>query len=346
MQKGVDLAMSISALRDFSRVNVPVSETALHIAAIQPKYKEQWNAIYKETSKGSSLADALRKQRIWPEWAVAAVSVGEVSGKLAEVMDKVRAFLLDQAEVMKVIKSKVIFPVGFILLGVLTFIGFMIFVFPGVTDAIEEQNRTGLVAVSDYLVNLYKNHLYTTLALIAVVIGGLVFFFKQPPVKNALYSFADRLPGIGDGLRGIYLGFWARFMALLYEAGDISFDEMVRISSTLTPGIYHESFDKMKKDAQRIGLQKAVDHRLYPPSDMRNRWPLRLKVGLEIGAQTGNIGESLGTMAPDIVEAGRDQLETSLKGFGALATGIAAAGIVAPFLGLMYVQFQMASNLG
>lgn len=345
MQSGEELVISITAIRDFTRVGVPIPETCTYLAKIQPKSREMWISISKTTAAGSSLAKALAKNRLWPDWAIAAVTAGEVSGKLAEVLDKVRSFMIDQKQVMGVVKVKVLTPLAYIGGGIAMFIGFMIGVYPGITKSIPENKRTGLVLVSDFFSNLYQNHLIATCAGFLIFLLAAWHFFRQDAVKAALYKVVDSIPGIGDGMRAIYLGFWARFMAMLDDAGDVAFSDMVLIAASLTPRLYHPSFRAMVKEAEKVGLTQAVDDSRFSSSDPRKKWPLRLTVGLQIAAKTGEIGGPLGSMAPDIVEDGKATVTKALAPFSALATALAAAGIVAPFVGLMLLQLKMAQSL-
>ncbi|QHS09131.1 type II secretion system F family protein [Sinimarinibacterium sp. NLF-5-8] len=345
MQSGERLLISITAIRDFTRVGVPMPETCAYLAKIQKHDRDIWLSIAKATAAGSSLAKALTHHRLWPAWTIAAVTAGEVSGKLPDVLDKVRGFLLDQKQIMGVVKTKILVPLGYLLAGAGMFVGFMIGVYPSVTKTIPANKRTGLVAVSDFFIDLYQNHLIATILLALIAGLGAYHFFRQAAVKMWLYRMVDSIPGIGDGMRSIYLGFWARFMAILDEAGDVAFSEMVLIASSLTPSLYHPSFRTMVRDAEKMGLNKAVDDARFTASDPRKKWPLRLTVGLQIAAKTGDIGGPMGSMAPDIVEDGKDQLIKSLTPFNALATAFAAAGIVAPFVGLMLLQLKMAQAM-
>lgn len=346
MMNTEEIALSASALRDFGLVKLPVSESCQILMGLQPKYARQWKEISNSTKTGNPLSENLKRHKLWPDSLVSAVRAGEIASQMPMVMDSLVRFVEDQKKIDGEVKKQIIEPLAYIGVGGLIFVGFMTFVFPQIAAQVEKKNRKDLIAVSDWFVNIYNNHLLEAGGLILLTLAAIVFILRQPATRAFAYKILDSIPGIGDGMRSIYMGFWARFISILARAGDIPYDEMVMIAAQFVPKLYHPSFQKFVKECNSSkGMQGAADISKMPKSDPRKRWPIRLAAGIQIGAQTGDHATTMNTISTALMEAGLKQVSGFLGKVRILGLIIAVISILTPMGGMMMTQVMISQSM-
>lgn len=340
----VDAARNMS---DFLQMGEQLEDICVHMTKIQPKYAQKWKAIARESSSGTRLGLLLRKHRLWPDAMCAAVDAGEESGNLEQVLESVMGFQKELGEIGGVVKAKVITPSAFVLAGVGIFIGFMTFVLPGVSGGIKDpKDRTGLIAISDQFVHIKDNEMQTVGIIATLFVIGLIALIRSPAAKRRAMMMIDSIPTLGDGMRSVYFGLWAKFMVILDQANSIPIDKMIEISSQILPDFYRESTEVLRKEVSTPqGAVWATDHTRWAKSDPRATWPIRLKISMASAAATGNIEGSLGRSADPLIRDGVENITKGLMIFNLLAMAAAAGGILAPMAGMMLVQLQVVNSM-
>lgn len=340
----IDCARNIS---DFLRMGESIEDTCFHLTKIQPKYTQKWKAIARDSSQGVSFGQLLRKYDMWPDEMCEAVIAGEKSGNLEDILESVMDFQKELVTVASVIKQKVYFPMAFIFGGIGIFIAFMIGVLPGVSKSIkEEEDRVGLVAVSDWFVYVKENELDTVLVLTILVLLLIVGLAKNDKFRRQFMMTLDGFPSLGHGIRSIYFGLWAKFMVILDQSGSIPIAQMINISSQVLPDFYRNGTDLLEKEIQsQQGAVWATDHTRWKRSDPRSNWPVRLKISLASAAGTGNIEGSLGRASGPLLRDGVQTVSSTLTVFDLIAKAVAAAAILAPLVGMMLVQLQVVNTM-
>jgi type II secretory pathway component PulF len=346
MMKPDEVMLSASGLRDFSRVGLPIDEVCGLMERIMPKHAPTWKSIRLQVAKGRPLSEQLAKARIWPAPLCAAVSAGELSNNLDDTYTSIREFVRDQQGITRNIRNQILPNIGFILAGLVIFVGFMVGLIPEVAKDVRPDQRTGFIAISDFLVSLDQDHLVLVSgALLATVTGGYMAL-KNPGVRLELAALLDGLPGLGPGLRSVYFGFWARFMVLLDRAGDIDYPEMARIASLIMPMQYQDGLRRYYQEVRSpMGMATACEVRHMNRQDPRRKWPDRLMVGLQMAAQTGRTDAALGAMSQALIEDGQSQIDEFAKIFGLFCKALAALAIVMPMLALMIINSKMIGSI-
>ena len=346
MQNRSEVIVSARVIKNYLTMGSPIGETLRDLAEIQPKYRRQWTVIASKCESGARLADQLREQDLWPESMIAAVGAGEESSAIEMVLDRVVNFNIELQKINAMIRGKLIGPSVFVVAGILIFVGFMTFVLPGISKPLKKaRDRQGLIAVSDWFVNMYTNHLLTVILVSVGTLVGLVLFLKQKPVQAAMFRFLDTIPVLGSGLKEIYLGFWLEFMAILDAAGDIPYETMVRISSSIVPMHYRQGMLLILRDsAGGAGIANAVDERKWPKGDIRHGWPKMFKGVLRQSASL-SIKDAFTQAARPMIEEGSVKIQQVLGLFNLVAMAIAGGGILTPLGGMMMVQLEVVNKM-
>lgn len=347
MQSREELIEAARNMSDFLKMGEPLDSICGHLGKMQKKYEKQWTAIGRESASGERLAPLLRKYGMWPDEMCAAVEAGEESGKLEMILENIMVFQDELSKVGKVVKAKIMAPSIFIAAGIAIFIGFMTFVLPGVSGGIKDpRDRTGLIAISDWFVDIKENHLVTVGLIAAISITFLIGMLQTQAVRKGLAALVDGTPGLGHGLRSVNYGLWAKFMVILDQTNSIPIERMIAIASRILPNSYRSSTDILEREvASPQGANWACDHNRWKKTDPRQEWPLRLKISLHSAASTGNIKDSLGRSADPLIRDGIANIEKTLGFFNLLAMAIAAGGILTPMAGMMLVQLQVVNSM-
>lgn len=347
MQTRDEQIESARTIRNYLGMSATMAETLRDLAQIQPRYRRQWNDIANNCETGGKLADGLEKHKMWPDSMIAAIRAGENAGKIEALLDSIGVFNRRMKDVTGVVSKKLLTPSIFLVAGILIFIGFMTFVLPGVSKPLKKKrDRQGLIAISDTFVDIYQHHLLEVGLIAGTLVIGLVFIFRAKTTRDAMFSFFDRLPVIGDGMREVYYGFWLQFMAILDTAGDIRYQDMVKISSSIIPAPYRHSMDLMLAESGTGGgLVYAVDDKRWAAGDPRFRWPKMFRGVLRQSAKLGQIQKAFEQASGPLIEEGLIKIEKTLGLFNLVALMAAAGGILTPMAGMMLVQLDVVNKM-
>lgn len=346
MQTRDELIVAARTLKNYLGMGTPIGEALRDLAEIQKKYHDHWSAIAAKAEGGARLADEIEAHGLWPESMVAAVRAGEESNSIEAVLQSIVVFNVNMKQIIGEISKKIITPCIFIVVGILIFIGFMAFVLPGIAKPLKPRDRTGLVAVSDWFVMIMNQHLIEAAAIVVTSIVGLVLLFRNKEVQLQIMQMIDRVPGLGHGMREMYFGFWLGFMSILDAAGDIAYQEMVRISSLIIPRFYQQGMQKLLDEASAgRELIDAVDDRRWEPGDPRLRWPKMFRGVLRQSAALGKIKDAFDQASGPMIEEGVIKLQKTLYLFNLIAMGVAAGGILTPLAGMMLVQLDVVNKM-
>lgn len=177
-------------------------------------------SIADEIAQGERLADALsRHPRIFPSVQVAMVRAGERGGFLDQVLARLGAFLVHQADVRARVVGNLIYPVVLLCVGVGVVLAALVFFVPKFKDyykKVELPLATKiLLGLSDALVSWWP----LLLILVAGAAVAGVWASRNVTVRRRAADGLVRLPVIGPLLRGVAAARFARTLGTLVENG-------------------------------------------------------------------------------------------------------------------------------
>lgn len=341
MMSQSDIARSARTLSNMIRVDMPMDEAAEHMSEMIPKHRAAWQRISNGVSAGQSLSALLRDEGLWPEAYIRAVEAGEASDSMAQALAGVYELITEVGKIRKTVVSKMVAPFVYLMGGALVFLVYVVFVFPSATQALQEDQRTGLIEFMDGLNHTLVNDWYVYLGGVVALGVGLALFFQNENNRTAVMRLLRAVPVLGTGLNEIFASVWARYMALLDRAGDIAYDEMLRLATPVIPKAFQDGFLAMERDLEGSrSLIDAVDTSNLPANDARQRWPVLMKIALKNAATTGETGGPLGEAVEPLAEEGMGRLSIFLAIANGISLLVAAFGILVPFLLLALVQMS------
>lgn len=261
------------------------------------------SVLHADIRKGKSFHEALASTGIFPPFFLSMVEVGEATGTLASVLEKLAAAREHEQKTHSKIISALTYPLLLTVLsiGVVTFI--MVSVVPGIKDMIMgsgapvPESARFVIAFSDWLI---ANGITFTVGILVGLLG-VALLWERTSLPQLLRKFAMRVPGVGGMLLKAEVAQFCRILGALTEAGMTLPGSLKLISKTpLTNRIVETA--KAMETALRCGEDFVA------PLERSGVFPSFLTRMLRVGGETGNFTPSI-KRATEILE---DQLDRGI----------------------------------
>ncbi|WP_207002642.1 type II secretion system F family protein [Trinickia mobilis] len=315
---------------------VSLDDSLKEMAKLQRQRAEFWLSANSHVRAGQSLSSFLEKY--WPLMFTTPVRIGEQSGKLSSVFEKIANTAELQLEIFSTMR-KLVYPVGMIVLGMGVGIFFMLSVIPAMASGSERSRSSSAMKLSLAAHDLVNQH---PAILGAVGLGFIAWAFqmlKSPTARSAILAKLDYVPGLGPAIRSLYYGLWSRYIALMQECS-IPLQDAIGISQPLLLDYMVPSVEAVRDNA-RLGFSNAVDLDKVPPGDPRHALPVFLTNAFRMTDNTGSGQIHFEAASTPLVKIGMVQIHRFIDVAQGLSTLIAAAFAVAPML----LYFLQATDL-
>lgn len=256
-----------------------------------------------EIRKGRSFHEALAGTGIFSRYFVSMIEVGEASGTLAQVLERVAATRDKERKMRGRLVSALTYPSLLVALAVGAVSFIMVSVVPSIKDMIlgagapvPDSART-VIAMSDWLI---ANGLTLLVALPAAALI-LVLLFGGPRMRQVLARVALRIPLLGALLRKAAVIEFCRVLGTLLAAG-VSLPESLKL---MRPSIGNRDMAAAIGEME-IALRRGED--FIAPLERTRIFPKLLARMLKVGNETGNLTPSV-LQVTDILE---DELERAV----------------------------------
>jgi type II secretory pathway component PulF len=246
---------------------------------------------------------ALAGTGIFSRYFVSMIEVGEASGTLAQVLERVAATRDKERKMRGRLVSALTYPSLLVALAVGAVSFIMVSVVPSIKDMIlgagapvPDSART-VIAMSDWLI---ANGL-TLLAALPVAALILVLLFGGPRMRQVLARVALRIPLLGALLRKAAVIEFCRVLGTLLAAG-VSLPESLKL---MRPSIGNRDMAAAIGEME-TALRRGED--FIAPLERTRIFPKLLASMLKVGNETGNLTPSV-LQVTDILE---DELERAV----------------------------------
>jgi type II secretory pathway component PulF len=324
---GVPLVQSISVL-------IEQSET--------PRARDVLSDILESIKSGKSLSDALAEHRgLFPEMMISMVRMGEVSGTLDEVLDRLAELFERQEELRGEVRAALAYPTLVLLLGLASAAVLVIFIMPRLMVIFEDLGESlplptrilcGIAEV------VHASWWYLALGIAAAVVG-LRIAIRRPPVRLAWDRFKLRIPLAGRLIQQAAIARFARALGTLVRA-DVSIVEALDVAQAAVGNA------AIAVALREMGRQVQTGHSLAAlmrSSEMFPPLPIQM---VAVGEESGHLDQMLLRLAEayDRETTASTKMMTSLL---APALILCVAVIVAfIILSLVLPIFQISAGFG
>ncbi len=284
-------------------------------------------AMCQDIEEGVSFSQALSKHpNIFSELFVNMVRAGETSGKLAEVLNRLAAYLEKTAALTRKIRSSLVYPAVVVTMAVLITAVLLLKVVPtfkGIFELLGGQLPLPtqiLIMVSDLLRNYF-------LILVGLLVTSVFLFKKLIATQRGRYIFDKyklKAPVLGSLFRKWSIVKFSRTFSTLVKSGIAVLTALEIVSKT--------SGNKVIEEAVR-GCSKSVrdGEPIYKPLSKSGVFPPLVCSMINVGEQTGQLEKLLGKIADfydEQVDAAAAALTSMIEPLVISLLGIVIGGIV------------------
>lgn len=288
---------------------MPVVTCLEILAGQQPSQpvKQALLEVRRDVAGGQGLAESLRKHpKIFPAMFVDMIEVGETSGNLVEILDRMARFYANDAKLRGDIKQATTYPKVIVAFAAIAVAAVMFVVLPTFAD-IFNQFGVELPLVTRLVVS-FRDFLIDNIILVLIVLVaaalGLRRFFQGEKGKTLWHRAVLRIPFVGELLSKVIFSRFARTLALLFTSGISMVESLASCEKIVGNVVVAQDIAKARAGVQRgEGLAEPLRRgaEAFPPM---------LVEMIAVGEETGGLDKVLEQVA-DFYDR---EVEQTLKG--------------------------------
>ena len=257
----------------------------------KPHVRTVYAALIEDLQRGSTLSEAMTlRGRTFPELLINMIRAGENTGRLDVTCQKMAETYDKEHRLTSKIKSATTYPIILVVLIIGVILIIFTFVLPqfmGMFEGMELPLPTRIVmGVSDFLIA------HGVVLAVCVIVGVflLIQVFRMPGPRIILDRAKLKFPKVGNLLKTIYTGRFARTLASLYVSG-IPMIQALNIAKSTVGNKYIEK--QFVKVIDHLGNGRTLSQAL---SEVDGFEP-KLKSTIMIGEESGRLEQMLESVA-------------------------------------------------
>ena len=293
--KLMDIAIMDRQMAVLLRAGVSMGEAlqALVDQQERPALKKVLTTVRTRVNEGASLADAMEEHpKVFPPLHINMVRVGEASGTLDLVFERLADFTESQVQLRSKVIAAMIYPALMLTVAVIIVSGMMLLFIPKITAMFEEAG-VDLPAITRALIfvtNIFSSTWYIAFPLLIV----FYLWFRKwtaTEVGRLKYdSFKLKMPIFGRIVQLVAVSRFARTLATLLTSGVQILTALDIVKAIVNNAVLAEALEKTK-DAVREGDSIAG------PLKQSGLFPAMVVHMIAIGERTGELEQMLGSVA-------------------------------------------------
>lgn len=233
-------------------------------------FRNTISRVYEDVLKGMAFSEALRKEKKgFPDFFIAMVYVGEVSGHLSATLIKAADYYENSQKVKSETRAALIYPIFLLIVVIAVIVILMIVVVPQFKAILDEMDATlpaitlGVIAVSDFFVKYW----YFLLIGIAAFAFIIYLFNLTKTGKYCRDWFNWHLPLVGQIKRATLVSVFCDAFGIMLSAGLTVIDCMKSIPGVITNEFFNKKFKYATEEVNNgKRLSRALENTgLFPP---------------------------------------------------------------------------------
>lgn len=257
------------------------------------KMKEVLRVIYDDIRKGKVLSEAMDlHDSVFPEFLRNMIKVGEVSGNLDEILNRMADYYERDNKIKNKVKAALTYPVVLFFLMIAVVIVLLTVVIPIFADTLSGFGAT-LPPITEFMINMSDFVKAKFLWLLIGISGGVVFFLnwqKSNAGREVIDRLMLRLPIIKGVSEKVITARFSRSLSILLRSGISMLDAIELMSKLLGNREVEKRFMSCREEVRKgNGLSKAITTvGIFPPL---------LTQMIAVGERTGELDEILSRTA-------------------------------------------------
>lgn len=247
-------------------ISIPNAFDTLRKQKFNLYFRNILSEVYEDVLKGMYLSDSLDKfPTVFQSFFTSMVYVGELSGNLADVLDRSVQYYENDQKMKKKAKSAMMYPMFLLVLIIGVFVLMMVMVVPQFVEMIESVNGEVplitkiIVDISDFVVQYIAVIL---ISLFVVIVGSILFFGKTKLGKKAKDYIKYYFPIIGKITKAQITSRFCTSFAILLASGMQVVDCMTSMPRIMDNVVFTAKFKQAITDVNEgeklsVALEKT-----------------------------------------------------------------------------------------
>lgn len=292
--------------------------------------------LEEEMEQGSSLAAAMEKSGIFPEYALKMISAGEASGRMEDVLFKLSRYYADQKTIADKLRNVVTYPAAMLALVIAVLIAMLTLVLPAFGDVYD--NLTGSLTGSTYSYIQWAYGFCTAALIVMIVlavclVGGLLLWNSKK--RSIVERLLQKIPFCATILKDMGMFRFTSALSIFLASGelqDIAVTESIRmtecapVEEKLHKCVSHmEEGHSIAQAAYKEGLFEPVYGRMLLAGERSGNMESVLERLTEL------LEENCGAMVDRVIGI----VDPLLSGVLMLTVGLSLISVMLPLIGMM-----------
>src|SRR3989344_1951853 len=272
-------------------------------------FKKLLDELTEHIKNGQFLSDGLAKhQRMFGDFFVNIVRVGEISGSLADNLEYLAESLAKKKELESKVKGALIYPVIIFIATMGLTGGMMFFIFPKILPIFQSLKVTLplitriFIAVSTFVL---QNGILLVGGFVAVVIGSWLLL-RIRPIRYVWHRVLLMIPAVGSMVQNYNMVTFIRALSLLMKSGVKIVQALEITSNSLTNLVYKAA---LKEIAASVGQGDPISKHL---AEHPHLFPGVFAQMIAVGEETGKLTDT-GNYLADYYEGELDNATKTLS---------------------------------
>lgn len=252
--KPKDVAIASRQIATMLSAGIPIAQSYKAIAAgsDHAKIQEVFDSIRMDVEGGTNLSDALAKHpKQFDSLYTSLVSVGEQSGNLDDLMEKIATYKENIEEIKAKVKGAMWYPVAVLVVGFLVTALLLVFVIPQFENLFSSFGAS-LPALTAAMIELSRGFRDNWVMIFGVLFGTIAILVMTYRRSAAMRHNVDRLslkmPVFGTILRKSAVARYARTMATMFGSGVTLVDGLESVAGATGNMVYHDACLEIREE--------------------------------------------------------------------------------------------------
>ncbi|HHY91114.1 MAG TPA: type II secretion system F family protein [Clostridiales bacterium] len=313
-------------------ITILSSLQTIKLQAKNKKFQKMIEGVQQEVQKGQTLSEAFEKYKdFFPDLFIRMVNIGEISGTLDIVMEKMANYYEKENRINNKIKNSLLYPILLSIVTAIIFIFLLHFVMP-IFIGIFEESGISLPLPTQILIGFYnavQKTWYILFMAAFIMICGIRFFIRTGRGKSVYDWLQIHIPIFKEATRKIIAARFTRTLSSLLSSGIPLTQALDAVSDVVGNIIVRQSIVKAKEEIQKgKSLTDSIQNiGIFPPMVISM---------LQVGEESGALDEIL-DKAADFYD---DEVETILQQLTILFEPCMII-VMAGFIGFMAVAMLL-----
>ena len=340
--KPKDISIATRQLATMLSAGIPIASSYAAIAkgSDHEKIQEVFKEIQTEVEAGTNLSLALnRYPRLFDDLYTNLVAVGERSGNLDNLMEKIASYMENHEEIKAKIKGAMFYPAAVIAVAFIVTTLLLLFVIPQFEDLFSSFGAS-LPALTAALIAISRGFRDHFLSIFGAIIGSIVFivftYRRSDKMQRGVDRLSLRMPIFGEILRKAAVSRYARTLATMFGSGVPLVESLDSVAGATGNSLYSDACSNIREAVStgRSLSASMADTGLFPAMVIQMT---------TTGEESGAIEDMLNKVADFYEREVREAVDNMSKLIEPLLM-VVLGGIVGTLVIGMYLPiFKMAS---